>query len=104
VQNDPPPARALPVAPTRIDASTEPPVIREIRECMSKARTLVASLQAGLPLQLRDAAHAGRAASEQDPWEPILSRVKGRIGHDGVERIATAHIIGLRSPRAGALA
>jgi hypothetical protein len=41
--------------------------------------------------QLREAADAARATSAQDPWEPVLRQLKGRIGHDGVERIATAH-------------
>jgi hypothetical protein len=41
---------------------------------------------------LREAAHAGRIAGGQDPWEPVLRGLKGRIGHDGVERIATAHV------------
>jgi hypothetical protein len=42
--------------------------------------------------QLREAAGAARAASAQDPWEPVLRQLKGRIGHDGVERIATYQV------------
>ena len=42
--------------------------------------------------QLREAAYAARAAGAQDPWEPVLRQLKGRIGHDGVERIATAEV------------
>lgn len=42
--------------------------------------------------QLREAADAARAVSAQDPWEPVLRRLKGRIGHDGVERVATIHV------------
>lgn len=41
--------------------------------------------------QLREAADAARAA-EQDPWEPILRTLKGRIGHDGVERVSTTDV------------
>ena len=39
--------------------------------------------------QLREAADAARAASDVDPWEPKLHKLKGRIGHDGVERVST---------------
>jgi hypothetical protein len=39
--------------------------------------------------QLRDAADAVRAPSVVDPWEPQLRSLKGRIGHDGVERVST---------------
>jgi len=38
---------------------------------------------------LRAGAEAARNAAEEDPWEPKLRRLKGRIGHDGVERIST---------------
>jgi hypothetical protein len=38
-----------------------------------------------------EAADAARAINAQDPWEPVLRQLKGRIGHDGVERVATAH-------------
>jgi hypothetical protein len=38
---------------------------------------------------LRAGAEAARNAVEKDPWEPKLRRLKGRIGHDGVERIST---------------
>jgi len=39
--------------------------------------------------QLRAGAEAARNAVEEDPWEPKLRRLKGRIGHDGIERIST---------------
>jgi hypothetical protein len=38
---------------------------------------------------LRDAAQAARNATAEDPWEPTLRKLKGRIGPDGVERIST---------------
>ena len=38
---------------------------------------------------LRDIAQAARNATAEDPWEPTLRKLKGRIGPDGVERIST---------------
>lgn len=39
--------------------------------------------------QLRAMADAARNASNEDPWEPALRKLKGRVGPDGVERIST---------------
>jgi hypothetical protein len=39
--------------------------------------------------QLRAGAEAARNAAEEDPWAAALRRLKGRIGHDGVERVST---------------
>ena len=39
--------------------------------------------------QLRDGKEAVRKSLPQDPWLAALRKLKGRIGHDGVERIAT---------------
>ena len=39
--------------------------------------------------QLRQGADAVRAASQADPWESSLRKIKGRVGQDGVERIST---------------
>jgi hypothetical protein len=64
---------------------------RDKEKLMPATPTSAASRRSFLE-QLRQAAHAGRTASEQDPWEPVLRRLKGRVGHDGVERIATAHV------------
>jgi hypothetical protein len=44
---------------------------------------------------LREAAEAARRASGQDPWEPTLRKLKGRIGHDGIERISTYDVFEL---------
>jgi hypothetical protein len=44
-------------------------------------QSFVEMLQAGV--------EAARNAVEEDPWEPKLRRLKGRISHDGVERIST---------------
>src|SRR5262245_27876933 len=42
--------------------------------------------------QLRHAAAAARTTAAEDPWEPVLRRLKGSIGHDGVERVSTADV------------
>ena len=42
--------------------------------------------------RLRDAANAARTAADKDPWEPVLLKLKGRVGHDGVERISTTDV------------
>jgi hypothetical protein len=39
--------------------------------------------------QLRAGAEAARNAAVEDPWEAALRKLKGRIGHDGVERVST---------------
>jgi hypothetical protein len=38
---------------------------------------------------LRDGAEAARKATAEDPWVPLLRKLKGRVAHDGVERVAT---------------
>jgi hypothetical protein len=42
--------------------------------------------------RLRDAAHSVQEVEREDPWTPALRKIKGRVGHDGVERISTADI------------
>jgi gluconate kinase len=42
--------------------------------------------------QLREAADAALAVNAQDPWEPVLRQIKGRIGHDGVQRVSTTDL------------
>jgi hypothetical protein len=32
---------------------------------------------------------AARASANEDPWEQKLRKLKGKIGHDGIERIST---------------
>src|SRR5262245_26369982 len=39
--------------------------------------------------QLRLGAEAARNAAVEDPWEATLRKLKGRTGHDGIERIST---------------
>jgi hypothetical protein len=38
---------------------------------------------------LRERAEAARNSKEEDPWDAALRKLKGRIAHDGIERIAT---------------
>jgi hypothetical protein len=38
---------------------------------------------------LRDGAQRVRSSRPEDAWERTLRKLKGRIGHDGVERVAT---------------
>ena len=42
--------------------------------------------------RLRDAAHSVQQVEREDPWTPTLRKIKGRVGHDGVERISTADL------------
>src|SRR5216684_8714576 len=44
---------------------------------------------------LRASAEAGRNAGVEDPWEPKLRKLKGRIGHDGIERVSTHDVFDL---------
>jgi len=44
---------------------------------------------------LRASAEAGRNAGVEDPWEARLRKLKGRIGHDGVERVSTHDVFEL---------
>jgi hypothetical protein len=39
--------------------------------------------------KVRDEMDAARAANNEDPWEPTLRKLRGRVGADGVERIST---------------
>src|SRR5260370_14421899 len=38
---------------------------------------------------LRASAEAGRNSALEDPWGAALRKLKGRIGHDGIERVST---------------
>jgi hypothetical protein len=40
--------------------------------------------------RLRDAAHSVQGVAREDPWMPALRKIKGKIGHDGVERVSTS--------------
>jgi len=41
---------------------------------------------------LREGTDAIRKAPPEDPWVPTLRKIKGRVGHDGVERISTTDV------------
>jgi hypothetical protein len=41
---------------------------------------------------LRERAEAARNSRTEDPWMPTLRKIKGRVGHDGVERISTSDV------------
>jgi hypothetical protein len=41
---------------------------------------------------LRERAEAARNSKAEDPWDATLRKLKGRIGHDGIERISTTDV------------
>jgi hypothetical protein len=41
---------------------------------------------------LRERAEAARTSKAEDPWDATLRKLKGRIGHDGIERISTTDV------------
>jgi hypothetical protein len=42
--------------------------------------------------RLRDAAHSVQDVEQEDPWMPALGKIKGKVGHDGIERISSAEV------------
>jgi hypothetical protein len=42
--------------------------------------------------QLRDSAQAARLDNGEDAWEEKLRKLKGKVGHDGIERISSNDI------------
>src|ERR1700720_2008089 len=52
--------------------------------------------------KLRDVANSAKASSKEDPWAPMLRKVKGKVGQDGVERIATADVFDILEVAMGA--
>ena len=42
--------------------------------------------------RLRDGAEAARKAAVEDPWEPVLRTLKGKVAADGIERISTNEV------------
>jgi hypothetical protein len=42
--------------------------------------------------RLWEIAEAARRTSPEDPWMSRLRRLKGHVGHDGVERVSTHHV------------
>lgn len=41
---------------------------------------------------LRDGAETVRKAAAEDPWEPVLRSLKGKVAADGIERISTHEV------------
>jgi hypothetical protein len=52
--------------------------------------------------QLREAVQSTRQANAEDPWTPTLRKIKGKVGHDGVERIATTDVFDILEVPMGA--
>jgi hypothetical protein len=65
-------------------------VIRTIRRIRRECRhgSLISSC-ARIPRSLDPAPHVARKATAEDPWEPPLRKLKGRVAADGVERVST---------------
>ncbi len=42
--------------------------------------------------QLRDTAQSGKAAGKEDPWLAPLRKIRGKVSHDGVERVSTTDV------------
>ena len=42
--------------------------------------------------RLRAGAETARKAAVEDPWEPVLRALKGKVAADGVERISTHEV------------
>lgn len=59
---------------------------------MSTGQSIPRTSQTTFIQKLRDGAEAVRNAAAEDPWEPVLRRLRGRIGADGIERIATNEV------------
>jgi hypothetical protein len=58
---------------------------------MSTAKAVTAARPSFLQ-RLRDDAQAVRNATPEDPWLAVLRKLKGRVGHDGVERLSTTDV------------
>jgi hypothetical protein len=42
--------------------------------------------------RLRDAANSVKDADREDLWTPALRKIKGKVGHDGIERVSTTGV------------
>jgi hypothetical protein len=52
--------------------------------------------------KLRETVHSAKASSKEDSWTPMLRKIKGKVGQDGVERIATADVFDILEVAMGA--
>lgn len=59
---------------------------------MSTEQSIVGRSRQSFLQELREGKHAVRNEPPEDRWMPTLRRLKGRIGHDGVERISTTDV------------
>jgi hypothetical protein len=59
---------------------------------MSIEQSLVRPSHRSFVQALREGKEAVRKRPQEDPWVPTLRKLKGRIGHDGVERISTTDV------------
>ncbi|MFL6798023.1 MAG: hypothetical protein ACJ8F3_11475 [Xanthobacteraceae bacterium] len=68
------------------------PIISGTVVSMSTDPLSPAHSRPSFPQVLRDTAEAARSANREHPWERTLRKLKGRVGIDGVERIATTDV------------
>jgi hypothetical protein len=59
---------------------------------MSIDHSIPRTSQASFIQRLRHGAEAARKAAAEDPWEPVLRTLRGKVAADGVERISTNEV------------
>src|SRR5262245_4000611 len=59
---------------------------------MSTSQSIPRTAHRSFLQSLRDGAEAARKAADEDPWEPVLRALKGKIAADGIERISTHEV------------
>jgi hypothetical protein len=52
--------------------------------------------------KLREAVHSVKESGKEDPWMPVLRKVNGKIGKDGVQRVSTMDVFDLLEVPMGA--
>jgi hypothetical protein len=63
---------------------------------------LIASNTTSFIQKLRDAVQSSRQANAEDPWNPTLRKIKGKVAQDGIERISTADVFDILEVPLGA--
>jgi hypothetical protein len=66
-----------------------PPHWRDGVSLMSVEKFIISPSRGSFLQTLRDITQAARNTPAEDPWEPTLRRLKGRVAPDGVARIST---------------
>ena len=92
----------MPTEETKLDCP-DPSLARaleELAQIMGGSAAQTPPRQLELPRlsfseQLRLGAEAARNAAVEDTWTPTLRKVKGKIGHDGIERVSTHDVFDL---------